>query len=69
MLAINAEPRHKEYELEKDLEDMNSTAGEWVGMKKTRQEDYGHRTKVMNKNSRIHESQPRMERIMHLVAE
>ena len=38
-------------------------------MKKTRREDYEHRTKVMNKKPRSHESQPRMERIMHSVAE
>ena len=44
--------------LEKGLEDMHSIAGEWVGMKKTRREDYGHRTKVKNKNPRSHESQP-----------
>ena len=43
--------------------------GEWVGMKKTRREDCGHKTKVKNINPRGHESQPRMERIMHLVAE
>ena len=50
-------------------EKMNLETREWVGMKKTRREDCGHRTKVKNKNSRSHESQPRMERIMHFVAE
>ena len=34
---------------------------------KTRREDDGHRKKVKNKNPRRHESQPRMERMKHLL--